>query len=205
MLLTSRNAPLGPRRFAFSLIEVVLALGVAALGILAVVAILPTALNSGRESIAQTRAAQIAATFFSTLRSEPFDAAHYTEGTINPTTGAQTSGPTLDLRSLTTSSTDQPLVCYAQLDEVPPEITSGGNTGTDARRLHFREANNPPGAGYTLLVRFNNQPSDMFSARLANQIQLGIIPRILTPTQVSVYPANGEQYQFATIIANRNR
>ncbi len=60
---------------AFSLVEVVLALGVIGFALVAIIGLFPTALHSERASIQETRANHLAEQVFSTLRSQPFTAA----------------------------------------------------------------------------------------------------------------------------------
>ena len=59
---------------AFSLVEVVLALGVIGFALLAIIGLLPIGLQSGRASIQETRATHLAKEVFATLRSQPFTA-----------------------------------------------------------------------------------------------------------------------------------
>lgn len=62
-------------RAAFSIVEVVLALGVIGFALLAIIGLLPIGLQSGRASIQETRATHLASDVFTTLRSQPFTAA----------------------------------------------------------------------------------------------------------------------------------
>src|SRR5207237_2461782 len=55
------------RKAAFSLLEVVIALGVIAVGIVAVLAVFPTALQTGHSAQDETRAAHIAQSVFGSL------------------------------------------------------------------------------------------------------------------------------------------
>ncbi len=55
---------------AFSLVEVVLALGVVSFAIVAILGVIPVGLNSGRSSQSETRAAQIAQDILSSLASQ---------------------------------------------------------------------------------------------------------------------------------------
>lgn len=64
------------RAVAFSLVEVVLALGVIGFALLAIIGLLPIGLQSGRASIQETRANHLAEQIFNTLRSQPFTAAN---------------------------------------------------------------------------------------------------------------------------------
>src|SRR5437773_8183613 len=57
---------------AFSLVEVVLALGVISFALVAIIGLLPIGLASGRGTIQETRANHLAEEVFSTLRSQPF-------------------------------------------------------------------------------------------------------------------------------------
>ncbi|MEP6810801.1 MAG: hypothetical protein ABI992_11200 [Chthoniobacterales bacterium] len=62
------------RAAAFSLVEVVLALGVIGFALLAIIGLFPIGLQSGRASIQETRANHIAQEIFATMRSQPFNA-----------------------------------------------------------------------------------------------------------------------------------
>lgn len=55
------------RQLAFSIVEVVLALGVIAVGVVAILGVFPIALQTGRSAQDETRAPQIAQTIFSSL------------------------------------------------------------------------------------------------------------------------------------------
>ena len=55
------------RQLAFSLVEVVLALGVIAVGVIAILGVFPTALQTGHSAQDETRAPQIAQTIFGSL------------------------------------------------------------------------------------------------------------------------------------------
>lgn len=57
---------------AFSLVEVVLALGVIGFALIAIISLLPTGLQSGRASVQETRANHLAEEIFTTLRSQSF-------------------------------------------------------------------------------------------------------------------------------------
>lgn len=60
------------RNAAFSLVEVVAAVGVVAIGIIAILGLLPAGLNSSRDTANETRAALMAQSVYTTLRSQPF-------------------------------------------------------------------------------------------------------------------------------------
>src|SRR5437773_7022024 len=57
---------------AFSLVEVVLALGVISFALVAIIGLLPIGLASGRGTIQETRANHLAEEIFATFRSQPF-------------------------------------------------------------------------------------------------------------------------------------
>ena len=61
------------KKNAFSLVEVVAAVGVVAVGIIAILGLLPSGLNSSRDTANETRAALMAQSVDTTLRSQPFD------------------------------------------------------------------------------------------------------------------------------------
>jgi len=58
--------------FGFSLVEIVLALGVISFALVAIIGLLPIGLASGRATIQETRANHLAEEIFSTLRSQQF-------------------------------------------------------------------------------------------------------------------------------------
>jgi type II secretory pathway pseudopilin PulG len=59
----------------FSLVEIVIALGVISFALVAIIGLLPIGLASGRATIQETRANNLAEEIFATLRSQPFTAA----------------------------------------------------------------------------------------------------------------------------------
>jgi uncharacterized protein (TIGR02598 family) len=61
------QSPAPSRQLAFSLVEVVLSLGVIAVGVIAILGVFPTALQTGHSAQNETRAPQIAQTIFSSL------------------------------------------------------------------------------------------------------------------------------------------
>src|SRR5947208_3245796 len=89
---------------AFSLVEVVIALGVIGFALLAIIGLFPSALQSGRASIQETRANHLAEQVFSTLRSQPFTAANLA------LLGANT---TVDLSTENTASGASPTMLHA--------------------------------------------------------------------------------------------
>jgi len=76
----------------FSLIEVVMALGVVAFAIVAIMGLLPTAVTSANDSKRESRAAFIAQGVFANLQASPFATAKTVEG-----------GPVIDMATASTS------------------------------------------------------------------------------------------------------
>ena len=67
MIATASNSRPRRRQLAFSIVEVVLALGVIAVGVVAILGVFPTALQTGHSAQDETRAPQIAQTIFGSL------------------------------------------------------------------------------------------------------------------------------------------
>jgi len=59
------------------MVEVVVAIGVVTVGVVSLIGLLPHGLRAGRDSINETRAAEMAQTIFSTLRAYPFRNSEY--------------------------------------------------------------------------------------------------------------------------------
>lgn len=134
----------------FSLIEVVIALGVAAFALVAILGVFPIAFSQNRKSISDTRAAQLARMIVSTI-----------EGQTGTFGGIDCFGTTLNLAA---SSTDtDPVLLYAAYPSPnQPEITTVKN----------------PNSIYTIELRFNNTPEVAPSVTLptgtVNQVQLRV-------------------------------
>jgi uncharacterized protein (TIGR02598 family) len=79
----------------FSLVEVVLALGVVAISLVAILGVFPVGLSSNRTSVSDTRAAELANAIFATI-----DAQSSTFSSV------QCYGATLDLTTLSTAAAD---------------------------------------------------------------------------------------------------
>ena len=65
---------------AFTLIEVMLAISIAAIGIIAILGLLPGAIQSGRDAADNTLSATIAQDIFSNIRSQPLSAVDFGDG-----------------------------------------------------------------------------------------------------------------------------
>jgi uncharacterized protein (TIGR02598 family) len=88
----------------FSLVEVVVTIGVIAFSLVAIIGLLPIGLKSGRASIQETRANQIAQQIFNTIRSQPFNAVNFG--------GLGNASANVDLSSTTTTSTTRLYATY---------------------------------------------------------------------------------------------
>lgn len=64
----------------FSLVEIVLAMGVFSIAIVAIIGLFPTALNSAQRARAETSAAMVARAIMADLRAHPFDQARLQNG-----------------------------------------------------------------------------------------------------------------------------
>lgn len=135
----------------FSLIEVVLALGVVAFSLVAILGVFPAAFSQNRKGISDTRAAQLARMVVSTIEAQTITFSNiYCFGTT-----------ALDLSTLTTSA--DPVLRYAAYPSPDqPVITD------------VKDANSI----YTIELRFNNAPEVAPSVTLpvgtVNQIQIRI-------------------------------
>ena len=143
----------------FSLIEVVLALGVAAFSLVAILGVFPAAFSQNRKSISDTRAAQLARMVVSTIESQTA-----TFSTID------CFGTTLNLTSSSTG-TAATLLYAAYPSPNQPEITTAKNTNSI----------------YSIELRYNNTPqvapSVTLPAGLVNQVQIRIRGIATTSTQ----------------------
>jgi len=100
------------KRLGFSLVEVVIALGVIAVAVLAILAVFPAALQTGHSAQDETRAAQIAQTIFPSLAGQAVSQFNNLQLLLSDNTTRST--PPIDL---TTSSGATPAVTlYAEND-----------------------------------------------------------------------------------------
>src|SRR5437899_3873758 len=90
----------GYRRAAFSLLEVVVALGVITVGIVGILAVFPTALQTGHSAQDETRAAHIAQSVFGSLLAQA--SSQFSNVQIPLSAGVS---PSINLRGLPTTVT----------------------------------------------------------------------------------------------------
>jgi Tfp pilus assembly protein PilV len=157
------------RRGAFSLVEVVLALGVIAVGIVAILGVFPVGLNTSHSAQDETRAPQIAQTIFAALASQTFAAVSIK---LYNSAGTQTSSVDMDL---------------TQENGTEPNLTglSANNSGdvfilTGAGPAKFFSNHSPPGVPasdttpvYAISVLFNNSPTG-FDTQYANEVTITV-------------------------------
>lgn len=191
---------------AFSLVEVTIALGITAFGLVAILGVLPVAFTTSRTSISQTRSTGIMETVFAGMRAQPFTKATIGAGLLYP--DADPTPPpaafTVNLADLTTTDT---LILFAVLTDTEPT----GNL-PDPRRMRFVANSDDMNAviqqaggaasGYELVFHFNNQPDGMPTVGLANRVSLNV--RAANGAKSTNTTAGaGEVYSFVTVIANR--
>lgn len=136
------------RNKAFSIIEVVIALGVVAFALVAILGVFPAALSQNRKGISDTRAAQLSRMIVATVDAQ--------SGTF---TAIDCFGNTLNLATSGTGTT--PVTLYAGYPSPNvPQITKDKNTNSI----------------YSIELRFNNAPAlapgVILPAGSVNQLQL---------------------------------
>lgn len=78
-----KRTPRRPSAEAFTLIEVVLAIGIVAFALFAIIGLIPLGLQVGRSSVEDTRANQVAEQVFTTLRKQNFENVDFYGQTLN--------------------------------------------------------------------------------------------------------------------------
>ena len=173
---------------AFSLIETALALGLVGFALVGVIGAIPLAMDSGRQSIAQTRAASVADTVFTNFRTQPFGAVQLLD--------QPSDAVNLNTRTVGDSNA---LTIFAAFDEVPSAAPADDN-----RRLHFLRAAPVGVPSYRIVLRFDNHPPGTLAPY---QSAPGVPPHAQAAgVEASVSPENrpNEVYRFASVIANRS-
>ena len=190
----------------FSLVEITLALGIVTFALVGIVGVLPLAMTSSRQSFDKNRAAAIAATLFTSFRSQPFQSVGYLDGQFDPN-GQPVSSPTvapLDLNAVSTSTAE--VTFYGTFLDNNTVVTTTTDPYGASRRLYFGSAMTG-GADYLIRMHFNNQPAGSVITPVpsaspngqptvpapANQVEL-IIASVSRPLA---------QYRFMSIGANR--
>ena len=123
----------GDRRAAFSLLEVVIALGVITVGIVGVLAVFPTALQTGHSAQDETRAAHIAQSVFGSLvagAASQFSAVPLAPTSVSVDLTASHPSPTPpalyadNYGTLTSSATDGVYAIFIYTNNAPPGFTT---------------------------------------------------------------------------------
>ena len=193
---------LATARFAagFSLVEITLALGIVAFGLVGIVGVLPIAMTSSRQSFDKSRAVAIADTLFASFRSQPFNEVGYYDdqfdeyGTLKSTTS-----DALNLNTLTTSTTKTFYVTFLDASTVTGNSTDFGTQ----RRLRFTQAG-PAGTNYLVQMNFDNTPdgtvftSQQLTGPLAVPAQANRVELIISPISKPQ-----DQYHFVSVVSNR--
>ena len=81
------------RKGAFTLIEVVLAVAIASIGIIAILGLLPNAIQSSRDATDNTLSATIAQDVFANIRSQPLNTVNFGNGPHDFTIPISTNSP----------------------------------------------------------------------------------------------------------------
>lgn len=154
---------------AFSLVEVVLALGVISFAIVAILGILPIGLQTGHSAQDETRAAQIAQIVLSSIASQ---ASQNFQNVALPTT-SPSPAPTLDLSSSTTSPT------LPAPNATPVAVLYADNNGQIILADTNPASTPPPAATFSISVFTDNYsaaPSPApFDSGYANKVTLRIV------------------------------
>ena len=138
------------QRASFSLIEVVLALGVLAFAVLAVVGLLPIGLSTGHAAQDETRSAHIAQEIFASFASQAQK--QFTAVTLPPTAAVA-----LDLSSSTSTISSPALFLYADNDGTL-STSSGAATHSVSIATNSSPAGFAPGGANAVSIRVISPP-----------------------------------------------
>jgi uncharacterized protein (TIGR02598 family) len=137
---------------AFSLIEVVLALGVLAFSLVAILGVFPTGYAANRSSITDTRAAQIAQAIVATI-----------DGQCSTFANVNCYGATLDLTALSAAAADAKTL-YVSYPSTADPVISATRTADSIYIVELRFDNDPP---------LTSAPTKLGAGKL-NRIQIRI-------------------------------
>jgi len=125
-MIHAHTPPLRRRRFGFTIIEVALAVAIIALGIVAIIGLLPTGLDVIRDASSTTQMANIAEDFITQYQQRALDSAFY-EGTNNVLSTSTTNVP------VTTSESAIPYTVKVDVSNTGFPIITPSPTGTISR------------------------------------------------------------------------
>ena len=152
MIADISQSPAPSRQLAFSLVEVVLALGVIAVGVIAILGVFPTALQTGHSAQDETRAPHIAQSVFGSLVAE----ARTSTGNLNTAATIPPTTTSVDL-TLSTSSPSPSPTPYAFYANNDGQLT---NSASDAT--------------YAVTIFTNSTPPGFTSSGNANQVTVRV-------------------------------
>ena len=155
------------RQLAFSLVEVVLALGVIAVGITAILGVFPTALQTGHSAQDETRAPHIAQSVFGSLVAE----ARTSTGNLNTAATIPPTTTSVDLTLSTSSPSPSPA------PSPTPYAFYANNDG--------QLTNSASDATYAVTIFTNSTPPGFTSSGNANQVTVRV-----------AWPANAANQTF---------
>ena len=193
---------------AFSLVEVALAIGIVSFGLVGVLGTFPIALTSARESIAQTRSAELASSLFASFRAQPFNKVCYVDAQFGADGVTPSgSGPVpIDLQVAQTpanpnddfisrnpqnsiyNADNQYLRFFASIDQIDPADGS-----IDPARVHY-SIQAPSGGGYQIILHFTSAPDGTSGNGIANRVEM-LVSEVDHPV---------DYYRFTSTIANRS-
>jgi uncharacterized protein (TIGR02598 family) len=165
----------GASRFGFSLVEVVIALGVIAFAIIAILGVFPLGLSTSHSSQDETRSSAIAENIFSALTSQAqvqFSSAALPVSSPYP-------GPTLDL-----TNSNKPVTA-------PAAFLYADNNGQISQSA--------TGATYSISIGTNNT-SPSFYTGFANTVTIRVVTPPL-PSQSATPTANQTTRDFVRVIS----
>jgi uncharacterized protein (TIGR02598 family) len=186
------------KRRAFTLVEVSIALGLVGFAMVGIMGALPLAMNSGRQSIEQSRAASMAGTIFASFRAQPFTQVRYVDEQFVYAANKDVTlvdQPKPDLLNLSTVTGSNTVKFYAAIVDLKFDPSSSTQTviiNPDSRTLHFT-ASKQPDSGYQIVLHFANQPDGMLKTGMANRVEI-TITALGNPR---------DAYRFSSVIANR--
>lgn len=153
------------RKFAFSLVEVVLALGVVSFAIVAILGLIPMGLQTSHSSQDETRAAHIAQSILATFSAQQFNAVTFL--LYNASDGTQSGSVAFDL-------TAQNGAGPAWAANNSGELFVPGTPVTFLTRPSGPPTNSADtGQTYSVTISFNNTPTG-FDAQYANELVVSV-------------------------------
>ena len=171
---------------AFSLIEVVIALGVVSFAIIAILGLVPTGLTTSHSSQDETRAAQIAQSILATFSGQQFNSVTFLEYDSN---GNQSGSVVFDLTNKNGTSTGWAANNEGELFvPVTPVLFLTPPSGPPSK-----SADTSP--TYAIQISFNSSPTG-FDATYANEVTVSVFWPYGATTQ-----ANQTKRDFTRIIS----